>query len=281
MLRVFCLSLLFATVVLCPAQTWALDSIWSLNTVDALGNGTHPNLSQAVERVAFRGVALNTSTDYLPAAPVWQVYVQGIDGATGGIALFEGFFPGHQAATLHALNVEAGDIVDVTGFLGFHNGKTNVNTRHAAVPLFEVVIVQKAAGLPEPTVIPSIADCNFFDSSDLIPGVDQYRRTGGERYQGTWCKLEGVQFVSGTWANGQTVTITDDSGENLAMLLSGVGDFTGNPAPQGRFDVVGLFDQEDANGDGDFHDGYRLWIKNQSAITAAPRAAAEPWELYR
>jgi hypothetical protein len=273
------------SIVVVPSE--AADAIWSLEAVNQLGEGTHPAIQSDVERVGLRGVALNSSTEYLPAnaawgPPIWQVYVQAIEGATGGIALFEGYFAGNQGNVLHALNVEAGDIVQATGFIANHNGKVNMNTRHGAVDLFEISIEEKSVGMPEPIDIPSIADCNFFDEGDTVPGEDQYRRTGGEKYQGQWCRLHGVWIESGTWGNNEEVILTDLSGEELVMLLSEMGDFDTAPAPQGKIDAIGLFDQEDTNTDGDFHDGYRFWVKRSTDITLSePPAAVAGWELYR
>jgi hypothetical protein len=263
------------------------EEIWSLEAVNQLGEGTHPAIQSDVERVSLRGVALNSSTEYLPAnaawgPSIWQVYVQAIEGATGGIALFEGYFAGNQGNVLHALNVEAGDIIEATGFIANHNGKVNMNTRHGAVSLFEISIEEKGVGMPEPINISSIADCNFFDEGDVAAGEDQYRRTGAEKYQGQWCRLHGVWIKSGTWGNDEEVILTDMSGEELVMLLSEMGDFDTAPAPQGKIDAIGLFDQEDTNTDGDFHDGYRLWVKRSTDITPSePPAAVAGWELYR
>lgn len=273
LLRVLLLSPLLASVV---AFASARDSVWSLGTVDALGRGTHPNLAQSTERIYVRGTALNASTELLPPAapwgpPVWQVYVQALDGDQGGVAVFEGYFAGNQGDVLHTLGIEAGDIVDVTGFLGDHNGKVNVNTRHGGVPLFEIEIVVKAAGLPAPVEIPDLAACNVFDADDPDPGLDRYRRRGAEHYQAQWCRLRGVRLAGGTWAPGETVTLADDTGQILPMLLSETGDFPPESEPAGDFDVVGIFDQEDDNADGDFYDGYRLWVKRAGDVTQRVR----------
>ena len=263
------------------------EGIWSLEAVNQLGEGTHPAIQSDSQQVNLRGVALNSSTEYLPTnAPwgpaIWQVYVQALEGASGGIALFEGYFAGNQGDLLHTLNVEAGDIVQATGFIANHNGKVNLNSRHGAVSLFEIGIEEKGVGMPDPIDIPSIADCNFFDEGDAVPGEDQYRRTGGEKYQGQWCRLHEVWIKSGTWGNNEEVILTDMSGEELVMLLSEMGDFDATSAPQGKIDVIGIFDQEDTNTDGDFHDGYRMWVKRTTDITLSePPAAVAGWDLYR
>lgn len=281
-------QLLRSVVFLLPfmgyvSVSYGFDSIWSTQVVDVTGTGIHPAISSSEQKLTIRGVALNASTEYLPAAAGWgpaifQVYVQSLEAPVGGIALFEGYFAGNVGADFLALGIAAGDIVEVTGLIANNAGKVNMNSRHGAVDNFSVRIVQKAAGMPEPIVIPSIAAGNFFDTSDTVTGEDQYRRKGGELYQAQWCLLKGVHLQSGTWANGETVVITDSSGGTLDMLLSAMGDFTGATAPTGNFDVVGIFDQEDGNSDGDFQDGYRLWVKKMSDIT--PESDVNNWILY-
>ncbi len=273
----------FLVLVPCFSVSYGFDSIWSTQVVDVTGTGIHPAISSTEQTVSIRGVALNASTEYLPAAAAWgpaifQVYVQSLEPPIGGIALFEGYFAGNVGADFLAMGIEAGDIVEATGLLANNAGKVNMNSRHGAVDTFTLKIVQKGAGMPAPILIPNIAACNFFDTSDPVPGEDQYRRKGGELYQSQWCVLKGVHLQSGNWANGETVVIADSSGGTLSMLLSVMGDFSGASAPTGDFDVVGLFDQEDGNSDGDFHDNYRLWVKKMSDIT--PESGVDHWYFY-
>ncbi len=270
-------------LVVCVSVSYGFDSIWSTQVVDVTGTGIYSAISSSTQTVSIRGVALNASTEYLPAAAAWgpaifQVYVQSLEAPRGGIALFEGYFSGNVGADFLALGIEAGDIVEATGLLANNAGKVNMNSRHGAVDTFTLKIAQKSAGIPDPIEIPSIADCNFFDTTDTVAGENQYRRKGGELYQAQWSVLKGVHLQSGTWANGETVVITDSSGGTLDMLLSAMGDFTGATVPTGNFDVVGLFDQEDGNSDGDFHDGYRIWVKKMSDIT--PESDVDHWNLY-
>jgi hypothetical protein len=273
----------FLVLVSCVSFSYGFDSIWSTQVVDVTGTGIHPAISSSAQTVSIRGVVLNSSTEYLPAAADWgpaifQVYVQSLEAPSAGIALFEGYFAGNLGAEFLAMGIEAGDIVEATGLIANNSGKVNMNSRHGAVDTFTMDIVQKAVGMPEPIVIPSIAVCNFFDTTDSITGEDQYRRKGGELYQAQWCLLKSVHFQSGTWANGETVVIADSSGGTLDLLLSEMGDFDGAPAPSGNFDVVGIFDQEDDNSDGDYQDGYRLWVKKMSDIT--PESGVGNWNLY-
>jgi hypothetical protein len=273
----------FLVLVSCVSISYGFDSMWSTQVVDVTGTGIHPAISSSVQTVSIRGVVLNSSTEYLPAAAAWgpaifQVYIQSLEAPLAGIALFEGYFAGNVGADYLAMGIAAGDIVEATGLIANNTGKVNMNSRHGAVDTFTISIVQKAAGMPDPILIPSIAACNFFDISDTVAGEDQYRRKGGELYQAQWCTLKGVHLQSGIWANGETVVIADSSGGTLNMLLSAMGDFTGAAAPSGNFDVVGIFDQEDDNSDGDFQDGYRLWVKKMSAIT--PESGVDNWNLY-
>ncbi len=266
-----------------PPVSFGFDSIWSTQVVDVTGTGIHPAISSTEQTVSIRGVVLNSSTEYLPAAAAWgpaifQIYVQSLENPSAGIALFEGYFAGNVGADFLAMGIAAGDIVEATGLIANNSGKVNMNSRHGAVDVFTLKIVQKDVGMPDPIVIPNIAACNFFDTTDTVAGEDQFRRKGGELYQAQWCVLKGVYLQSGTWANGETVVITDSSGGTLDMLLSVMGDFTGATAPTGSFDVVGIFDQEDTNSDGDFHDNYRLWVKKMGDITT--ESGVDHWNLY-
>jgi len=148
----------------------------------------------------------------------------------------------------------------VTGWLANNNGKVFINDRHSAALLWTVEVLDTNAGIPAPQLIPSIAACNYFDET---------RAGGGELYQTRWVELDGVEIVSGTWGAGNALTISDGTG-TLTMLLSGMGDFNSFAAPSGRFNVLGVFDQEDTNADGDYQDMYRLWVKNFADISAVP-----------
>jgi hypothetical protein len=189
----------------------------------------------------------------LDTATQWQLYVQALPTSAapynqGGIALYANKFYGAAGWPRYSNEWLPGDVVEVTGLLNFYNGKTNLNERHDEDNVFTVTLIEHGS-LPDPWLLPSIAACTTFDAT---------RATGGERYQGQWSRLEGVYLSGGTWAAGATVTITDDSGATLPMLLGGLGDFDAWAAPAGQFNVTALFDQEDTDGS-PYTNAYRIW----------------------
>jgi hypothetical protein len=155
-----------------------------------------------------------------------------------------------------------GDLVEIRGRVPglFYEGKTNINEAHSkdVENDFDIVLLQADYGLPEPTVIPSLAVANIFD---------QTRVTGGESYQATWVRINGVQMTGGTWEAGKTITINDGT-DDFNLLLSSQGDFDAYPAPTGTFDVLGIFDQKSptVNGITDNTAGYRLWVLHYGDI---------------
>lgn len=244
------LMLLPALAVL--AQT--TDNPWDLQAVDADGVATHPKVGAAVEtanRVIVEGIALNAPGQLLDTASQWQVYVQGEAPQSGGIAAWAGIFYNSDWPRYPA-DIEPGDRVRIEGYAEFHAGKTNLNERHSAAPdlALTVTILQKGAGMPEPELIDSIADCVGFDAT---------RETGGEHYQGRWVELRNVRISEGTWGNGQSLVLTDDSAATLTLLLSSRGDFDDYSIPTKPFNVRGIFDQEDA--DAPYTGAYRLWTR--------------------
>ncbi|MGC8863746.1 MAG: hypothetical protein ACP5R5_13365, partial [Armatimonadota bacterium] len=112
-------------------------------------------------------------------------------------------------------------------------------------------------GLPDPVLIPSVSNCNYFD---------QTRAGGGEFYQTRYVMLHGVDVVSGSWANNSLLTVADDTG-SVGMLLAAMGDFTGQSKPDGKLNVVGIFDQEDTTSP--YTSGYRVWVKKQADVGLA------------
>lgn len=248
------------------APASALDEIWDIETVNATGEGIHPDL-QTTDTVTFQGVVLNNPDAMLDTTYQWQIYVQALPTNPapynqGGIALYANtwYMPPVNTWPRYSTDFEPGDIVEVTGLLGFYNGKTNLNERHNPLDAFTVTLLGSGP-LPDPQVIPSIADCNYFDPTDTDSDGLPDRAAGGERWQGQWCRLEGVRLVDpgAGWGNGLTVTLTDAPGGTLDMLCGYLGAFDTAAAPTGLFNLTAVFDQEDANGDADYHDGYRMW----------------------
>jgi hypothetical protein len=240
-----------------PALSATLYDMWELEAVDEEGVGTHPLVGAdplPENRVIVEGIALNTTGEILDPAEMYTIFLQ---DETGGLQVWAGmWWYGDEWRPAEYISVEAGDRVRVEGFLADHNGKVFINDRHSASPdiRFTVAILEKGAGMPEATLIPSISACNYFDST---------RAGGAEKYQTRWCRINGVEIVSGNWANNEELIISDGSGE-LTMLLSSEGDFDAYSAPQGKFDVIGIFDQEDL--ELPFHENYRIWVKKYKYI---------------
>jgi hypothetical protein len=265
------------------------EDIWATQAVDANGVGTNPYVGSASDGISVTGIALNNSDDLLPPNLMFQVYVQGEGSDAGGIAAWAGSFyyqggPGSNPwlaeydrltpdANYPTTPWQAGDRIRVEGYIANHNGKTNINERHTSDPGmdFSIYLVEAGVGLPEPVAIPSISTCASFDSAGDADPLLAHRHTGGELYQGQLCKLEGVELLSGVWAAGQTVVVTDDGGSSqLNLLLSAMGNFTS--APAGLFDVVGIFDQEDTASP--YTGDYRLWVTGQDSVSQIPEPTA-------
>jgi hypothetical protein len=253
--RIAYASLSFVALFACVPATATLYDAWDLEAVDEDGVGSHPLVGAAISpenRVTVEGIALNTTGEMLNLDDMYTIFLQ---DETGGLQVWAASWWYDVWIPPEYILVEAGDRVQVEGFLADHNGKVFINDRHSSAPevRFTVTMVEKNAGMPEPKLIPSISACNYFD---------QTRAGGGEKYQTQRCRLNGVHIVSGTWGNGQELTISDGAGE-LTMLLSEQGDFDLYPAPTGAFDVIGIFDQEDPADDPNpaFHDHYRIWVK--------------------
>ena len=266
------------------------ESIWNLQAVNADGKGIHESLDWPDQydpdhdelsecMVVIEGILLNSSEEYLDpgrTSPASQVYVQDDSGA--GVAVYAGkwYQPDIWDAEYERLSkdpgtghvFQAGDLVRVTGLTLFYKGKTNINERHEGDPECNVTIelIAAGAGMPSAQLLPSVSVCNSFD---------QTRTTGGERYQGQWCRFGNVEMVGGTWAAGQIIQVSDNGMDTFDVLLSEMGDFS-QPAPTGRFSVTGLFDQED-DGVLPYADGYRLWVKSGAYFgepVAEPTAGA-------
>lgn len=253
-------KMVVATLFVLVAGAVSAQTIWELEAVDASGNATHPLVGAAAPNtenlVVVEGIALNNTAELLNPAMMWQTYVQAESPEQGGIAAWAGSFFGGDWPRYPG-DIQPGDRIRITGYMENHNGKANITHRHSAEPSlqFEVTVLERGVGMPEPHQIPSIAACDFFDAS---------REGGGEFYQGQWVELSGLSLVSGDWAAGQTVQVTDASGHQLDLLLAGPGDFSTPPGPGRTFTARGIFDQEDETAP--YTGNYRLWVKSQADV---------------
>jgi len=245
----------------------AASSIWPLEAVGEDGSGSHPLVGAdpvAENLVTVEGIALNSTGELLDPNIMYTIMLQ---DETGGLQAWAGSWWYADWRPLDRYpDIRAGDRVRITGWLANHNGKVFINDRHSAALAWTATVVGHE-GMPDPKVIPSIAACNYFDPT---------RRGGGEKYQTQWVRLNGLRIVSGNWANGEELVVTDDSGATITMLLSGQGDFDGATPPPGRFDVLAIFDQEDP--DPPYHEHYRLWVKQYSDIIMS--LGVPRWGLY-
>ena len=96
---------------------------------------------------------------------------------------------------------------------------------------------------------------------------DPTRQTGGERYQATLVELQGVELVNATdWGPDSDLVLADSTGRTLGVHLGLDESFSRLPAPEGRFDVVGILDQKSSSG----QDGYRLLVMDAADFARVP-----------
>ncbi|MFH1738966.1 MAG: hypothetical protein ABIH23_08140, partial [bacterium] len=252
----YALTAIFA-LLLFASISWAGDTLWELQALNADGTGSHPKVDAAPDeanKVVIEGISLASTGEIdTPNAEGFQwfsLWLQA-DAPQGGIQVWTGPW---SIDLWQGYSVQAGDRVRVEGWVANHNGKVFVNDRHSIALMWSMEVLSHG-NMPEPEVIPGIAACNFFD---------QTRQLGAEKYQARWVRLNGVHIVSGEWGAGNELTITDSTGGELIMLLSSEGDFNASPVPIGSFNVVGILDQEDL--EAPFYEGYRLWVKNAGDI---------------
>ena len=257
------------------------DTIWDYEAVGSDGNGSHQlvnapaydageNLIQA-NKVTVEGVTLAGMNELWNSSSQYVLCLQDDTYDRGGIEVWAGNFGWYQPPVTwrpaQYAPFTAGDRVRVTGFLGDHSGKVFINDRHGNdLDVCFTVQVIGHPGLPDPELIPSISNCNYFD---------QTRNDGGERYQTRFAMLNGVNITDGTWANNSTLTIADATG-STALYLAPMGDFSGS-APTGKISIIGIFDQED-NGSGNpvqYHGNYRMILKNSSDVAVTLDACRE------
>lgn len=257
----------------------AADTLWDYQAVNANGTGIHPAVG-ADYSITFEGIALAghnelQNPDIYGMPNAYTLVVQDDTSDRGGIQCWAGTWIYPQPMWWQArgvdswpygpvnpfINFQAGDRLRVTGYIADPprgGGKVFMNSRHSSDPdMVFYVTVLGHPGLPDPQLIPSISDCNYFD---------QTRAGGGERWQSRYTMLHGVEVQSGNWINNGDLTIQDSTGA-LWLKLSEMGDFNAEPQPSGKLNIVGIFDQEDLSAP--YTSNYRIWIKKSIDVASA------------
>jgi len=168
----------------------------------------------------------------------------------------------HDPATGH--NFRAGDLVEIRAVTGLHyKGKMNINEEHTNDPSnnFEVHLLQAGYGLPDPIEI-NLTDVKDSSNNCIF---DHTRNSGGELYQSQMVRLKNVHIADATnWQSGGSITVTNDGGQTLPIMLGLDEDFDLHTPPlgpngDGVFDIIGIFDQVASNGQYSV-DGYQMWV---------------------
>ncbi len=278
--------LLLTAVLALPllAAPLRADTHASLQSVTATGtsawNGTYPF---AVTGILLTDPTemLDSTANFQPASVgtmggEWQIVVQAaFPGDQGGTVCWMGQnyalrrSPGldeysysneawnaeiarlnHDPATGHTFR--KGDLVSITtnGSL-FFGGKRNINETHKVEPElnFTMSLVASNYGLPEPAVLSlaSLMRTNDNDTATSEDIFDATRITGGERWQGTRVRINGLTLVTTNgwnptyaWGN-RLCTVTD--GENRLFTLRHPR-YNLGAAPTNAFDAIGILNQE-------------------------------------
>jgi hypothetical protein len=268
----------------------------AFQAIDAEGDGTFP----LTDPVRMRGVILNRPGDMVDVtadAPEflggqWQIVLAAVDlpadawddADFGGTALWIGqkygnlpfigdpaqsYTAAEWVAEIARLNHDPttgrrfrpGDLVELHARAPglFHAGKTNINEQHTNAPEqdFDLHLLQPGFGLPAPHVI-TLADLKHANDTYIFDGS---RQTGPERHQGSLVRITNVSFVdAGAWGPGATLTVQDATGRTFPVLLGRGRCFSIYAAPAPPFDILGILDQEDDDGNDGYKHGYRLWV---------------------
>ena len=244
-----------------------ITPIGDINAVDEEGNAIFAGL-QTMDQYTIEGIALNDPGIYWGGEGERSDFILYVQDDTGGIQVYSGGWYGGGIESYADTPVQQGDRVRVTGLTGHYGGKTNVNERHNPDQKF-VIENLGYVGDPEPLIIEDLTAASQFDST---------RQTGGEYYQGRLVKLMNVQIVDGEWGSGAMLTVADSMGGTLPVELrvsTGIGDYS---APEGTFDVVGVFNQEDP--EAPHIDNYLLWPRSIEDF-GLEASSADDWDLYK
>lgn len=233
----------------------------------------------------------------------WQIFIQAVDeGDFGGTALWMGQNYGNQPwirneamsysnedwleNLLHVtkdpdsgIAFAPGDLVEVTARKSMaYGGKRNINEAHskATENKFDIRLLEADYGLPEPLLV-TLSDLVLPDESgenSQLNIFDPTRQTGGEHYQGTRVRINGLQIVSAegwnpeeTWPKRGNIKVTDGNNRFFALRhpRRNIG-----PVPSGVFDAIGIINQESGSATLGTT-GYELFIQEVITESSVPQ----------
>ncbi len=278
------------SAVATPGRAAVFITHSAAQSVDNNGVGNCPELfTNPPQKVTLRGIIISrpdfmsdTHPDATATPPGpgrwWQMFIQSCDpNDHGGTAIWMGqcydniygngtytnqqwltelYRIMHDPDTGYAFTV--GDKVQVTGFLKFFAGKTNINERHNTDPAydFEIRLIEPAAGRPQPELVSlnQLKDAN----NNFI--FDAARRFGCEYYQGRLIRINHVRFTNPSrWGPDTNMEITD--GHKTFPVKLGLGHgFSTACNLASTFDIIGILDQEDHSYP--YTGSYRIWVTN-------------------
>ena len=233
----------------------------------------------------------------------WQIFIQAVDeGDFGGTALWLGQNYGNQPwirnedmsysnedwlENLLRVTIDPesgvafapGDLVEVTARKSLaYGGKRNINEAHskALENKFDIRLLEADYGLPAPELITlgELVLPDYSGENAQLNIFDQTRQTGGEHYQGTRVRINGIQIVSAegwnpeeTWPNRGNIKVTDGNNRFFALRhpRRNIG-----PVPTGAFDAIGIINQESGSATLG-STGYELFIQEVVDESPAPQ----------
>ena len=222
--------------IVCGIASSEVTPIENILVVDENGMGIFPGLS-TMDPVTVEGIALNSAGE-LNSSPDNQDFIVYVQDDTAGAMVYSGEWYGGGIPVRGTCT--AGMRIRVTSLTGFYKGQTNLNDRHSIAN--DMIIEElEMVGVPEPGTVSNINEATVFD---------QTCRIGGEKLQGTLRRIEDCWISDGVWpaaSQSAFLTIRDPSGAQMGLRLVGAGDFFENSQPATRFDIVGIFEQEDSD----------------------------------
>ena len=205
-----------------PCQPW-YTTLLPLRQNDANGVPVHLDTF-----VVVRGI-VNMDNYVLDSLTLSRFYIQDDDA---GINMYRGTVPP---------NIVAGDCLEVSAWVGFYGGLTELISSGSGSCVYSV---ERVAHVAPPT--PTVITC----SSPF------------EVYEGMLVRINNVSIVSGTWpAEGQygDLVITDGNG-TVGLYISKWTNVDGSPPPPPTFHIIGVMAQYDPSSP--YNTGYEILPRN-------------------